>query len=113
MDRVYKEDIPRFIAALEAVGESVRSLNLSADWKAMRVRPLLAHARRLQQIATSPKFLKERSRLPGGVKMFRSDLVYLRTNVLALEDICRAQAARGARGTRSGKQNSRAGNARH
>lgn len=87
MDRVYKEDIPASIAALEELREEFSGLTPKTDWVRLRIEPLLQHARSLQRLLRSPQFSRETSRLTRGVVMFRSDLIYLRENVKALKVI--------------------------
>ncbi len=89
MDRSYKEDVPALRRALEALRREFARLDSRTDWKRLRIEPLLAHARGLERLMKSPKFARETSRLPGGVAMFHSDLVYLRNNVKTLRAILR------------------------
>jgi len=112
MDRVYKEDISATRKALEELKEEFAGLGSSTDWNKLRVEPLLDHVRSLERLLRSPKFSRERSRLPRGVVMFHSDLIYLRENVKALKAILeserRSQPRRpGASGTRRKRQASK------
>lgn len=94
MDRVYKEDIPASIAALVALRRGFAALKEKTDWTRLRIEPLLRHARALLRVQRSPKFARESSRLRKGVRMFRSDLVYLRENIRALKSILEAATQR-------------------
>jgi len=91
MDRVYKEDIPRKRRALAELKEEFSRVASTTDWTKLRIEPLFEHARSLERLLRSPKFLRETSRLPRGVVMFHSDLVYLRENVNALKAILEAE----------------------
>jgi hypothetical protein len=91
MDRVYKEDIPRKRRALAELKEEFSRVASATDWTRLRIEPLLEHARFLERLLRSRKFLRETSRLPRGVVMFHSDLVYLRENVNALKAILEAE----------------------
>ncbi len=91
MDRVYKEDIPRKRRELAELKEEFSHVASTTDWTKLRIEPLLEHARSLERLLRSPKFLRETSRLPRGVVMFHSDLVYLRENVNALKAILEAE----------------------
>lgn len=100
MDRVYKEDIPAAIVALEELRKAFSRFTPRTDWVKLRIEPLLQHARSLQRLLRSPKFSRETSRLTRGVVMFRSDLIYLRENLKALRTILevekKAQSGRAA-----------------
>jgi hypothetical protein len=87
MDRVYKHDIPAKRKALEQLSKEFSRIPSRTDWKKLRVQPLLAHVRALERLIQSPRFARETSRLPKGVVMFRSDLIYLRENIKALDAI--------------------------
>ena len=87
MDRVYKEDIPAKRKELEKLRQGFSGLPSKTDWNRLRVEPLLAHAKSLERLLQSRRFSRETSRLPRGVVMFHSDLVYLRENVKALKAI--------------------------
>jgi len=86
VDRVYKSEIPALRKKLERLNAAFAESRARTDWANLRVEPLLQHARTLEQRLRSPKFSREVSRLRKGVVMFHSDLVYLRTNVRALEE---------------------------
>ncbi len=94
MDRVYKTDIPAYVESLAALRKAFAKLETSTDWGRLRIDPLLAHARGLLRIQRSPKFARESSRLRKGVRMFRSDLLYLRENIRALKAILDAEQER-------------------
>lgn len=87
MDKVYKSDIPEMIQTLRQFKSDFSRIESKTDWANLRIAPLLKHAKTLQKIIESPKFAKETARLTRGVRMFRSDLVYLRTNIAALRDV--------------------------
>lgn len=91
VDRVYKAGIPELRKRLEELQTKFSHLPSRTDWVDLRVAPLLRHAKALEQQLTSRRFSQEISRLTKGVVMFRSDLVYLRTNVLALGKILRSE----------------------
>ena len=91
MDRVYKEDIPANRKELEQLREDFSSIRSKTDWNKLRVDPLLAHARSLERLLQARQFARETSRLPRGVVMFHSDLVYLRENVKALKAILESE----------------------
>ena len=92
MDRVYKEDIPASIRALEELKRQFSRLDSKTDWDKLRIEPLLEHARTLGRLLRSPRFSRETSRLRRGVVMFHSDLIYLRENVRALKVILKAES---------------------
>jgi len=115
MDRVYKADIPASRKALEDLERGFSRSEAATDWNALRVRPLLEHARNLERLLLSPRFARETSRLRTGVVMFHSDLVYLRENIKALRGILKsARESRPSAGsrarTRAGKRKSQRGN---
>lgn len=91
VDRVYKHDIPAKRKALQQLREEFSRIRSTTDWRKLRVEPLLAHARSLERLLRSAKFARETSRLPRGVGMFHSDLVYLRENVNALKVILQTE----------------------
>lgn len=68
MDRVYEEDIPAAIAALERLREEFSGLTPKTDWVKLRLEPLFQHARELQRLLRLPKFSRETSRLTRGVR---------------------------------------------
>jgi hypothetical protein len=94
VDRVYKSQIPRLRKKLDDLREGFSKLHSGTDWTRLRVEPLLTHAEALEHLLESPEFSQEFSRLTRGVKMFHSDLVYLRTNLDELERICLSQSKR-------------------
>jgi hypothetical protein len=91
VDRVYKEDIPAARGALETLKAEFSDLDSRTDWTKLRIEPLLQHARSLEGLLRSPEFVRETTRLPMGVSMFHSDLVYLRENVRVLRAILRSE----------------------
>lgn len=97
MDRVYKEDVPAAIEALEQLRAELTELTPRTDWIGLRIEPLLAHARALVRVMRSPRHARATTRLTRGVVMFRSDLIYLRDNVRALRAIVAAEKAAPAR----------------
>lgn len=103
MDRTYKEDIAATSRALEQLKTEFSHLDSKTDWKNLRVRPLLEHARSLERLLRSPQFARETSRLPRGVPMFHSDLVYFRENIKALKAILELERRSHSRGHRTSK----------
>jgi hypothetical protein len=99
MDKVYLSDIPRFEAALKALKREFSEVSTSSNWPALRIDPLIQHVQRLGALVSSPEFAPEVARLRKGVAMFRSDLVYLRTNIQVLRDILAAAKKRQTRKT--------------
>lgn len=92
VDRVYKEDLPRLRMALEELRVRFSALGPSTtDWGKLRIEPLLRHVDSLEQLLNSEEFSPEFSRLRKGVVMFHSDLVYLRENVRALEEVLQSE----------------------
>jgi hypothetical protein len=87
MDRSYKEDIPGARRALEELKKEFSGVASATDWTKLRIEPLLGHVKFLERLLQSPKFARETARLRRGVAMFHSDLVYLRENVKALNNI--------------------------
>ena len=88
VDRVYKEQLPRLRNDLEKLKESFSSLGpLRTDWTKLRIEPLLRHLDSLEQLLNSEEFSRESSRLTKGVRLFHSDLVYLRENIKGLEKV--------------------------
>ena len=88
VDRVYKQDLPRLRKALEGLREGFSELGPSkTDWVKLRFDPLLKHADSLEALLRSREFSAESARLRRGVSLFHSDLVYLRANVKALEEL--------------------------
>ena len=87
MDRVYLANIPKYKTMLAKLKSEFSALTTTTDWAKLRVEPLLAHVRSLDQLLRSPRFSSEIARLRKGVVMFHADLVYLRTNIDALQKI--------------------------
>jgi len=87
MDRSYKEDIPKIKSALQELKKEFSGVAATTDWTRLRIEPLLDLVKSIERLLRSPKFARETARLRKGVVMFRSDLVYLRENVKALEEI--------------------------
>jgi|SRR5271157_2800049 len=86
VDRVYKQNLPALRQALEKLNRDFPKTGSKTNWTKLRVEPLLQHVRSLEKLMESDEFSREFSRLRKGVAQFHSDLVYLRTNVKALED---------------------------
>jgi predicted nuclease with TOPRIM domain len=87
VDRVYKAGIPALRKALENLKTEFSRLNAKTDWMKVRVEPLLQHVKQLEQQLRS----QGSSRLTKGVRMFHSDLVYLRENVNALKEVLQSE----------------------
>lgn len=87
MDKVYKGDIPRHKRALKTLKLEFAGVVSKTDWTALRIEPLLEHVKTLERLLRSSQFSRETARLRRGVVMFRSDLIYLRTNIKALKEI--------------------------
>lgn len=100
MDRAYKEDIPRFKKALSELQAEFSAISSRTNWSRLRIEPLLRHVAALEALLCSPKFTSETARLRAGVSMFRSDLIYLRTNIKALKDLLAKEKARAAKSTK-------------
>jgi hypothetical protein len=95
VDRVYKADLPRLRKALEKLKEEFADRNPSrTDWTRLRIEPLLKHLDSLQELLQSEEFSREFSHLRKGVRLFHSDLVYLRENVKGLEEVLRSEKSR-------------------
>ena len=90
-DRVYKAGIPALRKALQRLRTEFSDLGGPTDWVRLRVDPVLAHARSLERLLSSPRFSREFARLRRGVVLFHSDLVYLRTNVKGLQQLLESQ----------------------
>ncbi len=86
VDRVYKGAIPSFRTELEELKRESSRLRSRTDWNRLRVEPLIRHVASLERILESERFGAEIARLRRGMGMFRSDRVYLRTNLSALQD---------------------------
>jgi hypothetical protein len=87
VDRVYKADIPAKREALEKLKKEFSELDSRTNWTKVRVEPLLRHVKELEQQLKSQRS----SRLTKGVRLFHSDLVYLRANVEGLKEILRSE----------------------
>jgi predicted RNase H-like nuclease (RuvC/YqgF family) len=87
VDRVYKGGIPALRKTLEKLKMEFSELKSKTDWTKVRVEPLLRHALQLEQQLKS----QGSSRLTKGVRMFHSDLVYLRENISGLEEILQSE----------------------
>lgn len=87
VDKVYKSRIADYAKELRLLKEEFRKAASTTDWVRLRVEPLFLHATRLERLQRSRRFSREFSRLPQGVVLFHSDLVYLRTNIAALRKI--------------------------
>ena len=88
VDKVYKKDLPRLRSDLEKLRDGFSSLGSSrTDWTKLRIEPLMKHLDSLEQLLNSEEFSRESSRLTKGVRMFHSDLVYLRENIKGLEKV--------------------------
>lgn len=87
MDRVYKSDIPALRKALEKLKTEFSELKSRTDWTKLRVEPLLRHARELEERLKSQRSF----RLTKGVRLFHSDLVYLRENVKGLKEVLQSE----------------------
>jgi hypothetical protein len=87
VDRVYKSGIPEKRRALEELKAEFSELPSRTDWVALRIEPLLQHVKRLEVQLKSEKS----KRLSKGVRLFHSDLVYLRENVNGLREILRSE----------------------
>ena len=87
VDRVYKKALPEFRRTLESLSERFASLDTRTNWDKLRIDPLLRHVTRLEHVIGSREFSQEFSRLKRGVRMFKSDLDYLRANVKILKGI--------------------------
>ncbi len=94
VDRAYKGGITDLRKELEQLRRGFSKLDLPTDWVRLRVDPALKHARELERLLHSPKFASEFSRLKRGVSLFHSDLVYLRTNVLELKKLLKAESGK-------------------
>lgn len=63
------------------------ALHSQTDWTKLRVDPLLQHVKQLEQRLKS----QGSTRLSKGVRLFHSDLAYLRENVNGLKEILRSE----------------------
>ena len=91
VDRVYKKALPALRNDLEELRESFSNLDSKTDWTKLRIEPLLKHLDSLEQLLHSKEFSEEFSRLRKGVRLFHSDLVYLKTNVRGLEKLLQSE----------------------
>jgi hypothetical protein len=92
VDRTYKKDLPRLRNALEKLREDFSNLDSSkTDWTRLRIEPLLKHLGSLEKLLHSEDFSREFSRLRKGVRLFHSDLVYLRENVKGLKELLQSE----------------------
>ena len=91
VDKVYKEDLPRLKNNLEKLREEFSNLDSKTDWTKLRIDPLLKHIESLEYLLYSQEFSKEFTRLRKGVRMFHSDLVYLRENIKELEKVLKSE----------------------
>ncbi len=91
VDRVYKGAIPELRRALERLRREFSREDSRTDWVRLRIDPVLRHAKELERLVTSRQHSREFSRLTKGVALFHSDLVYLRSNVKALQDLLRTE----------------------
>jgi hypothetical protein len=91
VDRVYKESLPALRESLEQLKGEFSKLGKKTDWSRLRVEPVLDHVKRLEQLLGSEEFSGESARLGKGVRLFHSDLVYLRENVKGLKELLRSE----------------------
>lgn len=94
VDRVYKEDLPLLRIALEELRRDFSKVDSRTDWVRLRIDPLLEHLDSLERLSRSGEFSQEFSRLRRGVKLFLSDLVYLRENVKGLQELLKSEKNR-------------------
>jgi hypothetical protein len=87
VDRVYKADIPALRKNLEKLKTAFSQLPTRVDWTRLRVDPLLRHAKQLEHHLKS----QGSARLSKGVRLFHSDLVYLRENVKGLNAVLQSE----------------------
>ncbi|MGP8075216.1 MAG: hypothetical protein ACLP8Y_00520 [Thermoplasmata archaeon] len=87
VDRVYKSDLPALRKALEKLKTEFSALNSKTNWSQLRVEPLLRHVKALELQLKS----QGSSRLTKGVRLFHSDLVYLRENVKGLKEVLQSE----------------------
>ncbi|PTX98893.1 hypothetical protein [Opitutus sp. ER46] len=95
MDKVYKGSIPAHRKTLQSLKREFSQLPSKTNWARLRIDPLLKHVTNLDRLLNSPQFAQEHARLRQGVRMFHSDLVYLRDNIAALKKLL-AEAQRRA-----------------
>ena len=97
VDRVYRNGLPALRKKLEKLREEFSHRGSRTHWAKLRIEPLLDHVGSLERLLGSHEFSQESSRLRRGVEMFHSDLVYLRTNVRALEKVLESEKEARAR----------------
>ena len=93
VDRVYKAGIPALRRSLEELKTEFSKIESSTDWTRLRIEPVLEHARLLEKMLKS----QAPSRLSKGVRLFHSDLVYLRENVAGLKQVLNSERRAGRR----------------
>jgi len=92
VDRVYKSDLPLMKKALEGLKDKFSELDSPrTNWVGLRMDLLLKHIDSLESLLQSRQFSREFSHLRKGVALFHSDLVYLRTNVKALNELLHSE----------------------
>jgi hypothetical protein len=91
VDKVYKKELLELRKALEKLRDSFSDLKSKTDWNRLRIDPLLKHLGSLEQLLGSEEFSLEFSRLTKGVKLFHSDLVYFKTNVIGLQEVLESE----------------------
>jgi len=84
VDRVHKKAFRGFRTDLLELRRGFARLDGKTDRNKLGIEPLLKHVDSLDTIITAKRFAKELSRLPRGVPMFHSDLVYLSLNIREL-----------------------------
>lgn len=87
VDRVYRSDLPRLRDELRKLRKEFSDLHPKNDWTRLRIEPLLRHVDLLQRSLAS----MGSSRLSRGVRLYHSDLVYLRANVKGLREILQSE----------------------
>jgi hypothetical protein len=97
MDKAYQSDIPAYRKTLQALQREYSRILPATDWARLRIEPLLEHVAALDRRLRAREFPRERTRLRRGVRMFRSDLVYLRANIKALKAILAGEQRRGTK----------------
>jgi hypothetical protein len=104
VDRMYRRSLPRLRASLERLRRDFARFDAGgAAWIAVRIDPLLRHARALEARLAALGGARVPARFTGAVPMLHADLVYLRANVAALERIldARRRARRASRCARA------------
>jgi uncharacterized coiled-coil DUF342 family protein len=87
VDRVYRAYLPELRKELEKLRTQFSTLKTKTDWTRLRVDPLLRHAKELELHLRS----QGSARLTKGVRLFHSDLVYLRENVKGLSQVLQSE----------------------